>query len=90
MTFWLFAIPSLILVTYQDIERPYALIEENQQMRKASPLARVDAMFEKLQDKLPDQPEFILCVLPERRSSDLYGMLLIFRLASIEFVIVPF
>ncbi|XP_010688916.2 protein argonaute 16 [Beta vulgaris subsp. vulgaris] len=56
-----------------DIERPYALIEENQQMRKASPLARVDAMFEKLQDKLPDQPEFILCVLPERRSSDLYG-----------------
>ncbi|XP_057522848.1 protein argonaute 16-like isoform X2 [Amaranthus tricolor] len=56
-----------------DIERPYALIEENQQMRKASPLARVDAMFEKLQEKLPDQPEFILCVLPERKISDLYG-----------------
>ncbi|KAL2938774.1 Protein argonaute 16 [Bienertia sinuspersici] len=56
-----------------DIERPYALIEENQQMKKASPLARVDAMFEKLQDKLPDQPEFILCVLPERKTSDLYG-----------------
>nr|ATG34093.1 argonaute 16 [Suaeda salsa] len=56
-----------------DIERPYALIEENQQMKKASPLARVDAMFEKLQDKLPDQPEFILCVLPERKISDLYG-----------------
>lgn len=45
-------------------------------MRKASPLARVDAMFEKLQEKLPDQPEFILCVLPERKISDLYGMLL--------------
>ncbi|KAK9676555.1 hypothetical protein RND81_11G084800 [Saponaria officinalis] len=56
-----------------DIERPYALIEENQQMRKASPLARVDAMFEKLQDKLPDKPEFILCVLPERKTSELYG-----------------
>ncbi|XP_021865025.1 protein argonaute 16 isoform X2 [Spinacia oleracea] len=56
-----------------DIERPYALVEENQQMRKASPLARVDAMFEKLQDKLPDQPEFILCVLPERKTSNLYG-----------------
>ncbi|KAH9616772.1 hypothetical protein KSS87_014538 [Heliosperma pusillum] len=56
-----------------DIERPYALIEENQQMRKATPLARVDAMFEKLQDKLPDKPEFILCVLPERKICDLYG-----------------
>ncbi|KAL9244297.1 hypothetical protein vseg_018089 [Gypsophila vaccaria] len=56
-----------------DIERPYALIEENQQMKKASPLARVDAMFEKLQDKLPDKPGFILCVLPERKTSDLYG-----------------
>lgn len=56
-----------------DIERPYALIEESQQMRKAGPLARVDAMFEKLQEKLPDQPEFILCVLPERKVSNLYG-----------------
>ncbi|XP_021724565.1 protein argonaute 16-like isoform X2 [Chenopodium quinoa] len=56
-----------------DIERPYALVEENQQMKKASPLARVDAMFEKLQDKLPDQPEFILCVLPDRKVSNLYG-----------------
>uniref|UniRef100_A0A803LRK3 Uncharacterized protein n=1 Tax=Chenopodium quinoa TaxID=63459 RepID=A0A803LRK3_CHEQI len=56
-----------------DIERPYALVEENQQMKKASPLARVDAMFEKLQDKLPDQPEFILCVLPDRKISNLYG-----------------
>ncbi|XP_074307766.1 protein argonaute 6-like [Silene latifolia] len=56
-----------------DIERPYALVEENQQMRKASPLARIDAMFEKLQDKLPDKPEFILCVLPERKICDLYG-----------------
>ena len=64
---------SLILQSSQDIERPYALIEENQQMKKASPLARVDAMFEKLQDKLPDQPEFILCVLPEHKIYDLYG-----------------
>lgn len=56
-----------------NIDRPYALVEENQNMRKASPLERVDEMFERLQEKLPGEPEFILCVLPERRSSDLYG-----------------
>ncbi|GMG98718.1 hypothetical protein Nepgr_000558 [Nepenthes gracilis] len=55
------------------IERPYALIEEDQRMKKATPLVRVDEMFEKLQDKLPGEPEFILCVLPERKNSDLYG-----------------
>ncbi|GAB2285235.1 hypothetical protein Dimus_019688 [Dionaea muscipula] len=55
------------------IERPYALVEEDQKMKKASPLARVDEMFEKLQDKLPGEPDFILCVLPERKTSDLYG-----------------
>ncbi|GAB4859397.1 hypothetical protein Ancab_010860 [Ancistrocladus abbreviatus] len=54
------------------IERPYALIEEDQRMRKASPLVRVDEMFEKLQDKLPGEPEFILCVLPEKKNCDIY------------------
>ncbi|KAL8130712.1 hypothetical protein V2J09_019867 [Rumex salicifolius] len=55
------------------IERPYALVEEDPRLRKASPVVRVDEMFEKLVHKLPDEPQFILCVLPERKICDLYG-----------------
>ena len=62
---------------FQNVDRPYALVEENQNMKKASPLERVDEMFERLQEKLPGEPEFILCVLPERKCSDLYGMIFV-------------
>ncbi|GAB2246018.1 hypothetical protein Droror1_Dr00001511 [Drosera rotundifolia] len=55
------------------IERPYALVEEDPKMKTSGPLKRVDEMLEKLQDKLPDEPEFILCVLPERKRCELYG-----------------
>ncbi|KAJ6674629.1 PROTEIN ARGONAUTE 6 [Salix viminalis] len=56
-----------------NIERPHTLIEEDQQSRRGSPLARVERMFELIRDKLPGPPEFILCVLAERKNSDIYG-----------------
>ena len=31
-------------------------------------------MFERIREKLPGPPKFILCVLSERKNSDVYGM----------------
>lgn len=60
--------------SFKNIERPHTLIEEDQQSRRGSPLARVERMFELIREKLPGPPEFILCVLAERKNSDIYGM----------------
>ncbi|CAI0460285.1 unnamed protein product [Linum tenue] len=56
-----------------DIEGPKSLIDEYPQLRRSSPLARVESMFEQVRDKLPGPPEFILCLLPQRKNSDIYG-----------------
>jgi hypothetical protein len=58
----------------QHIDRPFTLIEEDPQSRNASPVVRVEKMFELIKAKLPGPPEFILCVLPERKNSEIYGM----------------
>ncbi|GLT94085.1 hypothetical protein SLE2022_118450 [Rubroshorea leprosula] len=56
------------------IERPQTLVEEDQQFRRATPVARVERMFEQLKSKFKEgPPQFILCVLPERKNSDIYG-----------------
>ncbi|EYU42875.1 hypothetical protein ABFS82_13G013200 [Erythranthe guttata] len=55
------------------IERPYAIFEEDPQYRKASPVTRVEKMVEHITATLPGPPEFLLCVLPERKNCDLYG-----------------
>lgn len=60
--------------TMKNIERPHTLLEEDQQTRRGSPLARVERMFELIREKLPGPPQFILCVLAERKNSDVYGM----------------
>ncbi|KAF8410786.1 hypothetical protein HHK36_003323 [Tetracentron sinense] len=56
-----------------QIERPFSLIEEDPQYRRAGAVARVEKMFELIRTKLPGPPEFLLCVLPERKNSDIYG-----------------
>lgn len=57
-----------------EMERPHTLIEEERhQAAKAGPAARVEAMFDQIIAKLPGPPEFILCVLPVRKNSDIYG-----------------
>ncbi|CAA0816047.1 Protein argonaute 6 [Striga hermonthica] len=55
------------------IERPYTIIEEDHHCRKCSPVIRVEQMFELIIAKLPSPPEFLLCVLPERKICDIYG-----------------
>lgn len=61
----------------QFIERPFTLLEEDPQCRRQSPVARVEKMFEQILAKLPGEPQFILCVLPERKNCDIYGMALL-------------
>ncbi|KAA8550054.1 hypothetical protein F0562_001738 [Nyssa sinensis] len=55
------------------IDPPFDVFEENPQFRRAPPLVRVEKMFEDIQSKLPGAPQFLLCLLPERKNSDLYG-----------------
>ncbi|KAL0370296.1 UNVERIFIED_CONTAM: protein argonaute 4 [Sesamum angustifolium] len=54
------------------IEPPFDVFEENAQFRRAPPLVRVEKMFEDIQSKLPGPPKFLLCLLPERKNSDIY------------------
>ncbi|XAR55319.1 hypothetical protein NMG60_11035360 [Bertholletia excelsa] len=56
-----------------QIERPRTLIEEEPEYRRADPILRVEKIFEQLMAKLADPPQFLLCVLPERKNSDIYG-----------------
>lgn len=55
------------------IDAPFDVFEENPQNRRAPPLVRVEKMFENVQSKLPGAPQFLLCLLPERKNCDIYG-----------------
>ncbi|XP_059312360.1 protein argonaute 4A-like [Lycium ferocissimum] len=56
------------------INPPYNhIFEENQQFRRNPAPVRVEKMLEALKSKLPAPPQFLLCILPERKNSDLYG-----------------
>ncbi|XP_024986290.1 protein argonaute 4A-like [Cynara cardunculus var. scolymus] len=56
-----------------DLDQPYAVIDENPQFRRNPAPVRVDKMFELIKQKLPGPPRFLLCILPERKNSDIYG-----------------
>lgn len=55
------------------IDQPFDVFEESPQCRRLPPVVRVEKMFEDIQSKLPGAPQFLLCLLPERKNSDLYG-----------------
>ncbi|XP_073002838.1 protein argonaute 16-like [Typha latifolia] len=55
------------------IERPFTLIDEDRQWLRSGPVVRVERMFEKIRLQLPGPPQFLLCVLPERKNSEIYG-----------------
>ncbi|KAK1389077.1 Argonaute [Heracleum sosnowskyi] len=59
-----------------NIEPAYVLIEEERQYRRANPWVRVDKMFDQIKAKLPKPPPYpqlIVCVLPEKKNSSIYG-----------------
>ncbi|KAH1106045.1 hypothetical protein J1N35_009813 [Gossypium stocksii] len=55
------------------IDPPFDVFQESNQNRRCSPLVRVEKMFEDIQSKLPGAPQFLLCLLPDRKNSDFYG-----------------
>ncbi|KAL2581612.1 hypothetical protein AAZV13_15G194601 [Glycine max] len=58
-------IEGCVLETPKNIERPYTLIEEEPQLRKSNPVARVERMFDLLASKLNREPKLILCLARE-------------------------
>lgn len=65
---------SFFLFILKTIEPPLCTIEENPQDRRAPPPVRVDRMIEQVRSRLPDtRPTFILCVLADRKNSEIYG-----------------
>ncbi|CAA7049468.1 unnamed protein product [Microthlaspi erraticum] len=56
-----------------EIDRPFALVEEDPQYKKAGAVERVERMIAKMRSKFPKPPHFILCILPEPKTSDIYG-----------------
>ncbi|AET00057.2 putative post-transcriptional gene silencing PAZ-Argonaute family protein [Medicago truncatula] len=54
------------------VEQPKDVIEENRQFKGEPPVFRVEKMFADVL-KLSKRPSFLLCLLPERKNSDLYG-----------------
>ncbi|PKA57956.1 Protein argonaute 4B [Apostasia shenzhenica] len=55
------------------VENPFDVFEENPSVRRAPPPVRVDDMFENIKNKLPGVPKFLLCILQERKNSEIYG-----------------
>jgi len=55
------------------VEDPFDAFEEHPSMRRAPAVKRVEEMFEQVKSKLPGAPKFLLCVLAERKNSDVYG-----------------
>ncbi|KAL8246612.1 hypothetical protein R6Q59_007828 [Mikania micrantha] len=56
-----------------DLDDPYEIIEESPQYRRAPASVRVDMMVENMRQALPGPPYFVLCILPERKNSEIYG-----------------
>ncbi|KAH9303923.1 hypothetical protein KI387_008327, partial [Taxus chinensis] len=46
---------------------------ENPRDVRANPVDRVDRMLNQMKSKLSQPPDFLLCLLPERKTSELYG-----------------
>ncbi|CAL9004903.1 unnamed protein product [Prunus brigantina] len=55
------------------INDPFFVFEENNQNRRDPAPVRVDKMIEYIKSKLPGPPQLLLCILPERKNSDIYG-----------------
>ncbi|XP_017239098.1 protein argonaute 4 isoform X2 [Daucus carota subsp. sativus] len=56
-----------------NIARPVNVFEESSEHRRSPPLVRVEMMCKLLFSKIEQKPQFLLCLLPERKNSPLYG-----------------
>ncbi|KAA8514775.1 hypothetical protein F0562_017954 [Nyssa sinensis] len=55
------------------INPPFETFEENPRFRRNPAPVRVERMFEIIKSKLPGPPQFFLCILSEKKNSDIYG-----------------
>ncbi|CAH9073345.1 unnamed protein product [Cuscuta epithymum] len=55
------------------INPPFDVFDEEQQFRRAPAPVRVEKMGKLLKSRLPGKPDFILCILSERKNCDIYG-----------------
>ncbi|KAI3886479.1 hypothetical protein MKW92_010272, partial [Papaver armeniacum] len=55
------------------IDKPLGVFDENPQHRRSPANIRVDRMFDQVKPNLPGPPQFFLCILAERKNSDVYG-----------------
>ncbi|KAK4746876.1 hypothetical protein SAY87_025913 [Trapa incisa] len=56
-----------------NVSNPLGIFEEDPRLRRSSPFERVDSIFKNMENSLSEPPMFILCILPERKNSDIYG-----------------
>ncbi|KAL2497839.1 Protein argonaute 4 [Abeliophyllum distichum] len=55
------------------IDKPFRTFEESPEFRNSPAPVRVEKMIRLIMSSLPAAPQFLLCVLPERKNSKLYG-----------------
>ncbi|KAL2536860.1 Protein argonaute 4 [Forsythia ovata] len=55
------------------IDKPFRTFEESPEFRNNPAPVRVENMVRLLMSSLPAAPQFLLCILPERKNSKLYG-----------------
>lgn len=58
----------------QKIARPEPIVIEQRNNQRLPAAERVNLMMQELKSKMQSPPAFMLCILPERKTSDLYGM----------------
>jgi eukaryotic translation initiation factor 2C len=56
-----------------EMANSLGIVEESPQDRNRNPVDRVERMLNQMKSRLPKSPQFLLCILPERKTSDLYG-----------------
>ncbi|KAK4406446.1 protein argonaute 4A [Sesamum angolense] len=56
-----------------SIKPPFQMFEEKPQFRRTPAPIRVDEMIAMIKSGLPGEPQFLLCILPEKKNSDIYG-----------------
>lgn len=64
---------TLCVWLLQNIEEPSVFLEEDREWMRSDPIVRVEKMFKKIEAKFTGPPRFILCVLPEKKTCDIYG-----------------
>ncbi|KAI3928981.1 hypothetical protein MKW92_038943, partial [Papaver armeniacum] len=55
------------------IDKPLGVFDENPQHRRNPANVRVDRMCDQMKATFPNPPKFLLCILADRKNSDVYG-----------------